>query len=179
MLAYTIRIVSWCAWAVNQDDLALSLCLYKSSELGPSGTPDRTWNSRCLQSHPPGTCQNRTFWVVLELYTFCLNIRIASTDCDQDGELLMPKVNRLETLWTAVPRKALWALLVRSGLCPVTPSEWDASQSNSWTFWADLLEIQPLPIEKSFNLKCVFHWTQGEFLWLCMCLWIDSKHNIL
>jgi len=35
--------------------------------------------------------------------------------CDQDGKLLMPKVNHLQTLQTAVPRKALWALLVHSG----------------------------------------------------------------
>jgi len=25
--------------------------------------PDSTWNSWCLESHPPDECQNCTFWV--------------------------------------------------------------------------------------------------------------------
>jgi len=74
-------------------------------------------------------------------------------DCDQDGKLLIPKVNHLETLQAVVPRKSLEALLVFSRLHPVTPSEWDASQSNSQTIWVDLLETQPLAIGKSFDLK--------------------------
>jgi len=74
-------------------------------------------------------------------------------DCDQDGKLLMPKVNHRETLSAAVPRQALGALLVRSRLRPVTPSEWDAAQSVSRTTWADLLEAQPSPVEKSLDLK--------------------------
>jgi len=88
-------------------------------------------------------------------------------DCDQDGKLLMPKINHLETLWTAVPRKVLGALLVHSRLHPVTPPEWDTSQSilkSVGITWADLLETQPSPTEKSprfemsisLNLKGIF-----------------------
>jgi len=72
------------------------------------------------------------------------------------GKLLMPNVNLLETLQMEVPRKALCALPVCSGLHPVTPSESDASQSISISVsitWADLLETQPWPLEKSFDLK--------------------------
>jgi len=41
----------------------------------------------------------------------------------------MTKVSHLTTLKTAVPREALGALWVCSGLRPAPPSEWDASQS--------------------------------------------------
>ena len=163
ILACTAGVAGWCA--LNWDHLALACLRTRAVSWPHQALPDRTWISCCLESHPPGKCQSCTLWVVLGLSGCCLH----HVGRDQDGRSLMPGVNRLEALGTPVPRTSLRALPVRSGLRPVTPSDWDASQSNPRAIWTELLETQPLPAEKSFDLKWVFHWTRGEFLWSCTC----------
>ena len=164
ILPCTARIAS--CHTVNRDNFAPFLFLYESSKLGRSGIPWLHLNLLMPGVASAWETSDCTFWVVLKLYSCCLH----HVDCDRHGKLLLPKVNYLETLQTGVPRKALWAVLVCSRLHPVTPSERDTPQSNSRTTWADLLEIQPSTFEKSFELKQVFHWTPGEFLWLHECV---------
>jgi len=68
------------------------------------------------------------------------------TDCEQDGKLLMSEVIILRPYKQQDQVRA-------SELRPVTPSEWDARQSNPRTTWADLLETQLSLVVKSFDLQ--------------------------
>ena len=89
ILVCTAEIFSWCA--LNRD-IGTFLVFVQEQWVGPIRysltTPETpaAWSRIYLQ--------NCTFWVALELYSCCPH----HVDCDQDGKLLMPKVNHLETL---------------------------------------------------------------------------------
>jgi len=104
----------------SQNQPTLCSCLhYKSSELGQLGTflvfaswadqalPDHTWNSCC----PDCTCLVNVRNVQSGKYGNCTVTakipELPNTDCGQDGNLLMPKVNYLVTQQTVVPSEAL------------------------------------------------------------------------
>ena len=70
-LACTARAASW-------DDLALSLSLFKSSELGRSGAPWPHLELLLPGSYLPDKSQNYTLWELLELYGCCQDTRITS-----------------------------------------------------------------------------------------------------
>ena len=98
ILAYTARIASWHNWSHLANNylvwLGISLVFERGQWIGTTwhfpclctravswahwAPPYRTWNHGCLESHLPGKCQNCTFWEVLELYSYCLNIVITS-----------------------------------------------------------------------------------------------------